>query len=150
MKMRLKNPRHVFEYTLVDLEQLRSWWESNGNFGMRDLHRCLPECATTPGRNHDSACQYVRSVDPQAATDAASAYLKSLAPTPRYEISMFLNAEAVGIPDPDRSPQAELTLSFLTDPITVHPDGRFGNGRHRVTALLDAGVTGSIPVIVTA
>ena len=57
------------QFALVDVAQLRTWWESPVNDVMRDLHRCRAECAD----RHDPACQYVQDIDAQAAVDDAAA-----------------------------------------------------------------------------
>jgi hypothetical protein len=110
---------------------------------MKDLHRCSSLCRRWQGSIHSPFCEYVDGVDYQAATDAAVAFLTS---HPGQTFSGLTGIEAVAPHLTPQSPQAELTLSFLTDPIELkNQDSDFDNGRHRVAALIDTGVTGPIP-----
>ncbi len=142
MKILMNKQYEAHQFALVDVAQLREWWESPVNDIMRDLHRCRAECA---GR-HDPACQYVQGIDAQAAVDDAAAYIRSL----RGEgaIPLSIDSATVGVMAPDGSAQALLTLSLILDPLVVNAEGRFGEGRHRLRTILGEGVTGDVPVIV--
>lgn len=142
MKILVNKQYEAHQFALVDVAQLRAWWESPVNDVMRDLHRCRAECAD----RHDPACQYVQDIDAQAAVDDAAAYISSL----RGEgvIPLFVDSATVGARAPEGSAQARLTLSLILDPLVVNGEGRFGEGRHRLRTILGEGVTGDVPVIV--
>lgn len=146
MLSRLSFPVGLSELTLVDVEQLRTWWASEANDGFRGLHRCLPECGSDDELLHDRKCQYVQGIDAQAAVDAAAIYLREAMPAAGERT--YVTAEMMNLDADAHTSQAELTLSLVADPVAVHSNGRYATGRHRVRTLPGAGVRGEVPVFV--
>lgn len=90
-------------------------------------------------------CDYMRDINHQRAVADARNYLQI---NPSVDIPGHVKISTVAPQGIEGSAQAELTLAFFTDPITITTSGGvFKNGRHRATALFDAGVSGDIPVL---
>lgn len=144
MKRRMKSSNDAAKFSLIDMADLRAVWDAS-NVMLRDLHQCTTFCKFAVGAFHDASfCEYVLQLDHQRAIDEATAYLLA---NPDGHVSGSLSIFEVSEGLEEGSPQAELTLSFLTDPVALKANSIFDNGRHRATALFDAGVTGRIPVL---
>ncbi|WP_058596773.1 hypothetical protein [Microbacterium testaceum] len=133
------------EFDVMPEAELSAFWYAPPMTHLRDLHRCHLLCGRIPGRIHFEECQYVKGADYRSALQIAVRYLGLL---PEDEpIRWSTSATALDPSLEEGSALAELTLSFLSDPITVRGDGTFGNGRHRVAAIIDAQMDLLIPVV---
>ncbi|WEO76427.1 hypothetical protein BJQ94_13775 [Cryobacterium sp. SO2] len=144
MKSRTKFSNDVAAFALIDMTELRGTWDLSSTL-LRNLHQCTSFCKFAKGTFHEAKfCDYMLGLDHQRALNDATAYLLA---NPAGRVSGSLSISKVSTGLREGSPQAELTLSFLTDPVTLKARRGFDNGRHRATALFDAGATGQIPVL---
>lgn len=142
MKHRVKMSYDVADFTLIDAMDLRAHWDNSPPL-LRDLHQCTTFCRMRNDGFHAPFCDYLAQLDHASAVADALAYLSANAGG-RVQGEVRIGEVSHG--GVEGSPQAELTLSLLTDPITLTRRGTFDNGRHRATAFFDAGVVGLIPV----
>lgn len=144
MKRRAKLSFDASAFSLITTVELRQIWDRTYP-ALRDLHRCSPFCKLDSATFHSDACQYVANVDYEQAIECASQFVIAQEGR-RIDGPSLLISEV----DPTAQPgtgQAELTLSFLTDPIEIKNSVIFNNGRHRATAVLDSGSLGLVPVV---
>lgn len=141
MKLRGHDSVVIDRFEMISPADLRAHWQAT-NPELLKLHRCTGLCRLSP-QFHSRVCEYMLGLNHHSAISDANSFI---ARNPGQTYSGTISIAAVAPMLPERSPQAELTLSFLTDAITLKDHG-FDNGRHRVAALFDAGVAANIPVL---
>lgn len=140
MKPRAKFPINVDKLSLLSLEAVKESW-AHFPKPMQDLHQC--RCMPTSGTYHKTYCPYVANPDHETALYHAATYILNNAGSTAPGQLLAEDIDPALQSDTDT---AELTLSFITDPIEIKGGYYFDNGRHRVTALIDLNVVGRIPV----
>lgn len=132
MKRRAEFSPEVDRFKFVSAADLRRYWASNVDKNIR-------QCGCWPfgpeGRTHFASCQYFKGVQYPNAIAAAAAYLRSLPAGSQVPPGLTIQVVLPGLSV--SAAQAELTLSFLTDPIEFNQAHQFNNGRHRATAIVD-------------
>lgn len=144
MKRRAKLSFGASAFSLITTDELRKIWDQ-GYPALQDLHRCSPFCKLDSATFHSDICQYVAYLDYEQAIKCASQFVVA-------QEGRTIDGPSLAITDVDPTAhpgtgQAELTLSFLTDPIEIKDSKIFNNGRHRATAVFDRGGSGLVPVI---